>query len=87
MYATSLFVQLGRKTEINRVKPKKHGETTKPTAVFHTTPKAAIMADDGSPLGRKILLTEEMDVHLVWTTGRMFLKPIPHFPLEPQFWC
>ncbi|GAW21163.1 hypothetical protein ANO14919_106800 [Xylariales sp. No.14919] len=31
------------------------------------------MADDGSPLGRKILLTEEMDVHLVWTTGRMFL--------------
>lgn len=25
-------------------------------------------------------------MHLVWTTGRMFLKPIPRFLLEPQFW-
>lgn len=27
-----------------------------------------------------------MDVHLVWATGRMFLKPLPRFLLEPRFW-
>ena len=27
-----------------------------------------------------------MDMHLVWTTGRLFLKPIPRFLLEPRFW-
>ena len=27
-----------------------------------------------------------MDMHLVWTTGRVFLKPIPRFLLEPLFW-
>lgn len=27
-----------------------------------------------------------MDMHLVWTTGRIFLKPIPRFLLEPKFW-
>ncbi|KAH8652846.1 hypothetical protein BGZ61DRAFT_500805 [Ilyonectria robusta] len=37
-------------------------------------------------LGREIVITERMDMHLVWTTGRMFLKPIPRFLLEPQFW-
>ncbi|KAH6986801.1 hypothetical protein EDB80DRAFT_183089 [Ilyonectria destructans] len=37
-------------------------------------------------LGREILVTERMDMHLVWTTGRMFLKPIPRFLLEPDFW-
>ncbi|KAH6982493.1 hypothetical protein EDB80DRAFT_254970, partial [Ilyonectria destructans] len=36
-------------------------------------------------LGRDVV-TERMDMHLVWTTGRMFLKPIPRFLLEPQFW-
>jgi len=25
-------------------------------------------------------------MHLVWTTGRIFLKPIPRFLLEPRFW-
>ncbi|KAH8652932.1 hypothetical protein BGZ61DRAFT_288871, partial [Ilyonectria robusta] len=34
-------------------------------------------------LGREIVITERMDMHLVWTTGRMFLKPIPRFLLEP----
>ncbi|KAF4507273.1 hypothetical protein G6O67_005930 [Ophiocordyceps sinensis] len=38
-------------------------------------------------LGRDILVTERMDMHLVWTTGRMFLKPIPRFLLEPRFWA
>lgn len=37
-------------------------------------------------LSRDIFLTEQMDMHLVWTTGRMFLKPIPRFLLEPRFW-
>ncbi|KAH7113587.1 hypothetical protein EDB81DRAFT_848696 [Dactylonectria macrodidyma] len=37
-------------------------------------------------LGREIFVTERMDMHLVWTTGRMLLKPIPRFLLEPDFW-
>ena len=37
-------------------------------------------------LSRDIVLTEQMDMHLVWTTGRMFLKPIPRFLLEPYIW-
>ncbi|ROW09125.1 hypothetical protein VPNG_05680 [Cytospora leucostoma] len=37
-------------------------------------------------LGREILITERMDMHLVWTTGQIFLKPIPPFLLEPSFW-
>lgn len=37
-------------------------------------------------LSREILVTEQMDMHLVWTTGRIFLKPIPRFLLEPRFW-
>ncbi|EXA53648.1 hypothetical protein FOVG_01383 [Fusarium oxysporum f. sp. pisi HDV247] len=31
-------------------------------------------------------ITEQMDMHLVWTTGRIFIKPIPRFLLEPRFW-
>lgn len=27
-----------------------------------------------------------MDMHLVWTNGRIFLKPIPPILLEPSFW-
>ncbi|KAM3542625.1 hypothetical protein ARSEF1564_004457 [Beauveria bassiana] len=38
-------------------------------------------------LGREIFVTERMDMHLVWTTGRMFLKPIRRFLLEPAFWA
>jgi hypothetical protein len=37
-------------------------------------------------LGREIVLTERMDMHLVWSGSRMFLKPIPRFLLEPRFW-
>lgn len=37
-------------------------------------------------LGRAILITERIDMHLVWTTGRIFIKPIPRFLLEPRFW-
>ncbi|CAH0054139.1 unnamed protein product [Clonostachys solani] len=38
-------------------------------------------------LRREIFITERMDMHLVWTTGRIFLKPIPSFLLEPGFWA
>ena len=37
-------------------------------------------------LSREIFVTEQMDMHMVWTTGRIFLKPIPRFLLEPRFW-
>ncbi|KAI0506637.1 hypothetical protein F5B22DRAFT_438207 [Xylaria bambusicola] len=37
-------------------------------------------------LSRSIFVTEQMDMHLVWTTGRIFLKPVPRFLLEPRFW-
>ncbi|KAI8945437.1 hypothetical protein F4801DRAFT_127694 [Xylaria longipes] len=37
-------------------------------------------------LGREIIIVEQMDLHLVWTSGRMFLKPIPRYLLEPDFW-
>lgn len=37
-------------------------------------------------LNREIVITERMDMHLVWTTGRIHLKPIPRFLLAPQFW-
>lgn len=37
-------------------------------------------------LDREIFVTERMDMHLVWTKGRIFLKPIPRFLLEPRFW-
>ena len=35
-------------------------------------------------LGRGIFVTERMDMHLVWTTSKMLLKPIPRFLLEPS---
>jgi hypothetical protein len=37
-------------------------------------------------LSREIFVTEQIDIHLVWTTGRIFLKSIPRFLLEPRFW-
>ncbi|KAL5364464.1 hypothetical protein BJX96DRAFT_187805 [Aspergillus floccosus] len=37
-------------------------------------------------LGREIFITEQLDMHLVWTTGRIFLKPLPRFLLDPDFW-
>lgn len=37
-------------------------------------------------LSREIFVTERMGIHLTWTTGRIFLKPIPRYLLEPRFW-
>ncbi|KAJ2895215.1 hypothetical protein MKZ38_006766 [Zalerion maritima] len=37
-------------------------------------------------LGREIFITEMVDMHLVWTTGRIFLKPVPRYLLDRTFW-
>lgn len=38
-------------------------------------------------LSRSIVVTEQMDLHLVWTARhQIFLKPVPRFLLSPDFW-
>lgn len=37
-------------------------------------------------LSREVVVTEQMDMHLVWSTGRIFFKPIPRFLIEPLPW-
>lgn len=37
-------------------------------------------------LRREIVISERMDMHLVWGRGCLFLKPIPRFILMPEFW-
>lgn len=37
-------------------------------------------------LGLEIFVTERMDTHLLWTKGKVFIKPFPRYLLEPQFW-
>lgn len=37
-------------------------------------------------LNREVVITEKLDLHLVWTTQRIFVKPLPRFLLEPRFW-
>ncbi|KAK5656646.1 hypothetical protein OQA88_4626 [Cercophora sp. LCS_1] len=37
-------------------------------------------------LGRDIVMREQMDFHLVWGSGRIFLKPLPRYILIPRFW-
>ncbi|KAH6994663.1 hypothetical protein EDB82DRAFT_198776 [Fusarium venenatum] len=37
-------------------------------------------------LGRAITCTEQMDLHLIWSTGRIFIKPIPRFLLNRHMW-
>lgn len=32
------------------------------------------------------MVTEQIDLHLVWSSNRLLLKPVPRFLLEPQFW-
>ncbi|KAF6782917.1 ankyrin domain protein [Colletotrichum sojae] len=38
-------------------------------------------------LNREIMVTEKMDMHLVWTTNRIFIKPLPRFLLSRRFWA
>lgn len=37
-------------------------------------------------LNREITVTERLDMHLLWGNGRIFIKPLPRFLLEPRFW-
>ncbi|KAH7129343.1 hypothetical protein B0J13DRAFT_627192 [Dactylonectria estremocensis] len=37
-------------------------------------------------MGRDVVVDERLDMHLVWTGGRVFLKPIPRFLLCSGFW-
>ena len=37
-------------------------------------------------LGRQVFITEKLDMHLIWSGGRIYIKPLPRFLLEPQFW-
>ncbi|KAL3473034.1 hypothetical protein BJX99DRAFT_249205 [Aspergillus californicus] len=37
-------------------------------------------------LQREITICEKMDMHLVWGSGRIFLKPIPLYLLSKEFW-
>lgn len=36
---------------------------------------------------REIVVNEKMDMHLVWDDKRMFLKPIPKYLLDENFWA
>lgn len=38
-------------------------------------------------LGREVVVTERMDMHLIWSKARIFIKPLPRFLLEPRFWA
>jgi hypothetical protein len=38
-------------------------------------------------LNRELVITERLDQHLVWGGGRMLVKPLPRFLLEPRFWA
>lgn len=37
-------------------------------------------------MGRTVVLTNALDMHLVWGGGKIFLKPLPRYLLEPEFW-
>ncbi|KAJ3569985.1 hypothetical protein NPX13_g5887 [Xylaria arbuscula] len=35
---------------------------------------------------RDIVITENPELHLLWSSKRMFLKPLPSWLLDPEFW-
>ncbi|KAK4034965.1 hypothetical protein C8A01DRAFT_48739 [Parachaetomium inaequale] len=37
-------------------------------------------------LGREIFVSERVDLHLVWGGGRIFVKPLPRYLMNPDFW-
>ncbi|KAF3922274.1 hypothetical protein ABW20_dc0104885 [Dactylellina cionopaga] len=37
-------------------------------------------------LARNIIITESMELHLVWSGDRIFVKPIPSYLLDMDFW-
>ncbi|KAI1772886.1 hypothetical protein F4818DRAFT_443767 [Hypoxylon cercidicola] len=38
-------------------------------------------------IARDITITENPELHLVWSKNRIFLKPIPLYLLDPDFWA
>ncbi|ORY61453.1 uncharacterized protein BCR38DRAFT_467415 [Pseudomassariella vexata] len=38
-------------------------------------------------LSRNITVSEEIELHLVWHKYRIFIKPLPPYPLDPDFWA
>lgn len=38
-------------------------------------------------LGRRVAITERMDLHLVWGNGHIFLKPLPRWLIQRRFWA
>jgi hypothetical protein len=37
-------------------------------------------------MGREIVITEQFDLHLAWRGSQIFLKPLPPYLLDPEFW-
>ncbi|KAK4171464.1 hypothetical protein QBC36DRAFT_366363 [Triangularia setosa] len=37
-------------------------------------------------LGREIVISEPIDMHLVWGNGKIYIKPIPRYLLNLRFW-
>ncbi|KAF7537519.1 hypothetical protein G7054_g3666 [Neopestalotiopsis clavispora] len=37
-------------------------------------------------MGRNIVVADRMDLHLLWDHNSIFLKPLPRFLLDPNFW-
>lgn len=37
-------------------------------------------------MSRSIVVAEEMELHLVWSKNRLFIKPVPAYLLDPDFW-
>jgi hypothetical protein len=37
-------------------------------------------------MDRQIVVMEQMDLHLVWTGSRIFVKPLPRYLLNKDFW-
>ncbi|KAI0883238.1 uncharacterized protein GGS22DRAFT_190551 [Annulohypoxylon maeteangense] len=37
-------------------------------------------------ISRDIIITEDPELHLVWSKNRIYLKPIPLYLLDPEFW-
>lgn len=35
---------------------------------------------------REIVIAEQLDLHLVWSPTRIFIKPLPRFLFSPRFW-
>ncbi|KAI0169703.1 hypothetical protein GGR52DRAFT_581018 [Hypoxylon sp. FL1284] len=45
------------------------------------------ICDHQAVISRDITITENPELHLVWSKNRIFLKPIPPYLLDPDFWA